>query len=213
MNFSELDQKLTENKNYRIVANYIVENDIEITEFFEGLEVLNEEEGFFSGAGKKIDSWGQSLKDMWNKFRGRPYNVESVIDLLQRAGDYLKNNQDFKRLYKKEIQSLAKMIEDIKFKEEMNKDGIVRLNVPRVASGSSDITNKSDSGSGSYQTNTSSSGDIQSVDFNTNVEKIPKMKIKSNKNKIRDTEARSGVFDKGNEISVSSAGPSYSYTT
>lgn len=158
MSFDSLNQKITEYKSYKIVADYIVENDIEITEFFDSLECLNEEEGFFTGAGKKIDSWSQKLKDMWNKFRGRPYNVESVVDLLQKAADYLNNDENLRHSYRKEIEVLSKIIQRVKSKENVPLRGSqddsekIRLKVPRYSkdgkplSGSDDVITQSRAG-------------------------------------------------------------------
>lgn len=122
MNFHFLDEKINEQKNYKVVANYIIENNINIIDFFEGLETLKEEneQGVFSRVGGAADSWFGKLRNWWSGFRGNPYDIESVIKLLQKAEVYLKNNQKDLFKYKNEIQSLSKIIDSMKIKQNFD---------------------------------------------------------------------------------------------
>lgn len=124
MNFHELDNNIRDYKNYKLVAEYIVQNYIDIFDFFEGMEFLNEAEsqGFFSKIGQKFDSVGQNIKNWWKGLRGQPYNVETVIKALQTASDFLNNNAEMKNLYKDEIESLARTIESMNKKSAPEPD-------------------------------------------------------------------------------------------
>lgn len=122
MNFHFLDEKINEQKNYKVVANYIIENNINIIDFFEGLEILKEEneQGIFSKAGGKADSWFNKLRNWWSGFRGNPYDIESVIKLLEKAETYLKNNEQNFIKYKNEIKYLSQIIDGMKLKQKID---------------------------------------------------------------------------------------------
>lgn len=118
MNFHFLDEKINNQKNYRILAKYLIENNINVIEFFEGLDILKEEnEGIFSKGGKAVDSWWGKLRNWWSGFRGNPYDVESVIKLLDKAENFLKNTPGAQEQYKKELFHLSKTISGLKGEE------------------------------------------------------------------------------------------------
>jgi hypothetical protein len=115
MNFHKLDQKIQENKNYKLAARYIIENDIDLNEFFENiLFVLSENEenpGFF----QRIK---QNVSNMWNKFRGNPYDINSVTNALSKASQFLSGNEKLKAIYNNEISALADINKNIQTKSK-----------------------------------------------------------------------------------------------
>jgi len=127
MNFHNLNKKIEDSNNYKIIAKYIIENNISLNDFFDGMEVLNEQEGFFSKLGSNIDTWGKNIKNWWGDFRGSAYNIDSVIKILQKAEDYLKNDQEMQSKYRNEIRVLAKTISSIKEKSGVPVDKQMRL--------------------------------------------------------------------------------------
>lgn len=113
MRFYELDQIIRENKNYKIVAEHIVRNNIDLNEFLNRTLVsLNESEeqpqqpGFF----QRIK---QNVSNMWNKFRGNPYDVGSVTQILQKVHEFLNGNPEMQKKYGEEINSLANIVKSI----------------------------------------------------------------------------------------------------
>ena len=133
MNFHFLDEKINNQRNYKVLAEYLVENNINVIEFFEGLDILKEEnEGVFSKGGKAVDSWWGTLRNWWSGFRGNPYDVESVVKLLDKAENFLKNTPGAQEQYKKELFHLSKTISGLKGEESQDGSfhGIYKVTPP-----------------------------------------------------------------------------------
>jgi len=115
MKFYQLDQKIQENNNFKLAAKYIIENNINLNEFLDNiLIVLSESEenpGFFQRIGRNISN-------MWNNFRGNPYDVESVTKALQKVTQFLSGNEQLKKTYIDEINSLANVVKNIQAKSK-----------------------------------------------------------------------------------------------
>lgn len=120
MNFYELDSKIKQHNNYKIVAKHIVENKIDIEEFLNN--IINEESkpGFFQNTfqniGSSLDKFKGTLGNMWNKFRGNPTDINSVVQILEKVREFLSKDPGMQKTYDSEISGLAKTIENMKNK-------------------------------------------------------------------------------------------------
>jgi hypothetical protein len=108
-------QKIQENNNFKLAAKYIIENNINLNEFLENILItLSESEenpGFFQRIGQKVSN-------MWNSFRGNPYDVESVTKALQKVTQFLSGNEQLKKTYIDEINSLSNVVKNIEAKSK-----------------------------------------------------------------------------------------------
>jgi hypothetical protein len=120
MKFYQLDQKIQENNNFKLAAKYIIENNINLNEFLENILItLSESEenpGFFQRIGQKVSN-------MWNSFRGNPYDVESVTKALQKVTQFLSGNEQLKKTYIDEINSLSNVVKNIEAKSKTGTSG------------------------------------------------------------------------------------------
>ncbi len=115
--FYELDQKIQENNNFKLAAKYIIENNVDLNEFLDNiLIVLSEEDEQKPGFFQRIK---QNVSNMWNKFRGNPYDVESVTNALLKVSQFLNGNEQLKNTYNDEINALANVVKNIQAKSTL----------------------------------------------------------------------------------------------
>jgi hypothetical protein len=142
MNFNKLDQIIQEDKNINIIANYIVENNVNLESFL--AETLNKVSLTIHESDKALindllneigipadvaadlkvkeqkpgffQRLRQNFSNAWSNFRGNVNNPASVVNILKKAQEYL-GKLELKGQYAEELSQIAKAIEGIKSKQ------------------------------------------------------------------------------------------------